>query len=112
MLKQAMLFCLMLFITGISLAQGDSKDHFIHLRATFYDTMGKLRFTDTFKLWYRDSMAIEEIHRININTDTANVTTVSYTTLAYRFIDLRRNRWYDYNDLSPNSTLQRQDQLP
>jgi hypothetical protein len=66
---------------------------------------GKPAFTDILKIWYRDSTAIEEIHRINIATDASNNTSISYSVLFYRYIDLNNRAFYDYKSFSDTARI-------
>src|SRR5258708_6634909 len=66
---------------------------------------GRQSFIDTLKTWYKDSVAIEEIHRINIMTDASNNTSINYSIMFYRFIDLRSKALYDYKAFSDTSKI-------
>lgn len=72
----------------------------LHVKTQFYNAEGQVAMTNTLKIWFTDSFAIQKINEININTDTANVTTISYTLVAYRFLDARSGTYYDYKSFS------------
>ncbi len=88
------------------------EDAIIYLRTQFYDSTGKQQFVDTLKIWYKDSMAIEEIHSINLFTDTSGRSSTKYNTIAYRFIDLRNKIWIDFNDTAKNANIISMGPLP
>ena len=72
----------------------------VQLKSVFYASDGMPSFTDLKKLWYKDSLTIEQVNLTSFVTDTANVTTVNYSVLLFRFIDLRNRRLYDYRSFS------------
>jgi hypothetical protein len=98
----------------ISMGQIDKPDkaEIVQLKTNFYNLDGKPRFTDIMKIWYKDSVAIEKINRTNIVTDTANITTISYTVLLYRYVDLRSKTLYDYENFSDTAKIINKAVLP
>jgi len=84
----------------------------VQLKTHFYNLEGKQTFTDILRVWYKDSMAIEEIHKTKTVTDTANLTTVSYPVILYRYIDLRSKTLYDYKNLSDTAKVINKAVLP
>lgn len=76
-----------------------------------YDTSGHYRFTDTLRIWYKDSTLAEDIRRSVTVTDTNNVTTETFPRVLFRYIDLRRKMLYDYKTFSDTSVLIRKAML-
>ena len=107
----AMLFNL---ASCISMGQMDKPDKagIVQEKTNFYAADGKPRFSDIIQVWYKDSVAIEKINSINIVTDTANVTTIHYTVLLYRYIDLRSKTLYDYENFSDTAKIINKAVLP
>lgn len=66
----------------------------------FYDLKGNLTFSDSMRVIYKDSIAIEQVNRVNIVTDTDNITRISNIPMLYRYIDLKRKALYDYRNFS------------
>lgn len=64
------------------------------------------------KIWYQDSIVIEEVVRIESRTDTANKTTVSYPVEVYKYFDLVHRNWYDYRTFADTSRIVRSGILP
>ena len=89
-----------------------SNNGIIQLKTLFYNEDGRATFTHYFKIWYKDSMAIEEITGVNSVTDTANITTVTYPLIKYRFIDLRSESLYDYKNFSDTASIIHKSPLP
>jgi hypothetical protein len=82
------------------------------MKSVFYDTEDKQRFADTLKVWFKDSNAVEEIHRINLATDAAGNTSMSYSVMFYRYIDLRNKAVYDYKSFSDSAKIFKKARLP
>lgn len=57
------------------------------------------------KLWYQDSLAIEEVRYIKIATDSKNNTVKEYPIMNFRFNDLRKRTVYEYQNLSDTAKL-------
>src|SRR5580765_7105421 len=67
----------------------------LNLNTQFFDSNGNSIFQAPLKIWFRDSIVIEGLVHISTVTDTLDRTTVSYTRLVYRYIDLNTRSWYD-----------------
>jgi hypothetical protein len=78
----------------------------------FYNKEGKPTFTHYLKVWYKDSVCIQEIRGVNTATDTANNTTVTYPLLFCRFIDLKTKTMYDYKTFSDTAKTFKKAVLP
>ena len=76
----------------------------------FYDpklndyVKNNLYWPDT-KIWYKDSMVIEQIPGLYMNTDTNGIETRWVKTEYYTFIDLRTKSFYDYSSFSDTAGL-------
>jgi hypothetical protein len=70
----------------------------IQLKTIFFSSDGDSSFIDIKKVWYKDSVSVQKINRTNFVTDTTNVTKVSYSTMLFRFIDLKSRTLYDYKN--------------
>jgi hypothetical protein len=57
------------------------------------------------KIWYLDSMAIEENASLNFITDSNNKTTIRIDILNYRFNDFRNKTIYVYGSFSDTATM-------
>jgi hypothetical protein len=57
------------------------------------------------KVWYKDSMAIEEVRYQNVVTDSKNNTSVDYPIRNYRFNDLRKRTVYEYKSFSDTAAI-------
>lgn len=90
----------------------DSLPNKILRRTYFYDMDGNKTFKDTAKIWYFDSATIQEIHSIDTNTDTANITTVTYRPMFHLYIDLRTRTWYHYVSFSDTAAVMAKGFLP
>ncbi len=77
-----------------------STEGIVFLKTQFFDSLGKSRFINIIKIWYKDSLVIEKINRTTIITYAGNQPTFSYSLLAFRYIDLPGNTWHDYNTFS------------
>ena len=71
----------------------------------FYNSSGQQIYLAPMKIWYLDSVAIEELGIANIVTDTFKRTTISFIPRAYKYIDLRTKSWYDYTTFSDTSQI-------
>ncbi|MBN8673228.1 MAG: hypothetical protein J0L56_03780 [Chitinophagales bacterium] len=71
----------------------------------FYDKNGQITFTHYLRIWYKDSIVIEENTGVNTVTDEKNKTTVTYPIISYRFIDLKNKMLYDYKTFSDTAAL-------
>lgn len=91
--------------------QGDSMGVF-NLKTEFYDRNGKSTFLGPMKIWYFDSVAIEELVTIKSVTDTLKNTTVSIIPEAYRYIDLKSNSWYLYKTFDDTARILKRGTLP
>ena len=84
----------------------------LSLKTEFYDTSGNSIFMAPMKIWYYDSVAIEELVTIKSVTDTFKKTTVSIIPEAYRYIDLKNNSWYVYKTFTDTSRIVKSGVLP
>jgi hypothetical protein len=98
--------------TGKNESIRSSKVGILNLKTEFYDSKGNSIFLAPMKIWYKDSLVIEEIVRISSVTDTANNTTVSFPPQVYRYIDLDKKSWYDYKTFTDTSTIIKSGILP
>jgi hypothetical protein len=85
---------------------------FLNVRTEFFDGTGKLIFMDSMKVWYYDSVAIEELATIKSVTDTLQRTTVSFIIDGYRYINLKTKSWGLYKNFTDTSRLIRSGALP
>jgi len=83
----------------------------IQLKSTFYNTNGTIAFSDLKKVWYRDSLSIEQVNKTNFET-SAGATTVTSSVLIYRLIDLDSRTLYDYKSFSDTALIVHKSVLP
>jgi hypothetical protein len=57
------------------------------------------------KIWYNDSMAIEEVATLHFITDSKNNTTQRIDINSYRFVDLRKRSIYVYKSFSDTAAI-------
>lgn len=74
----------------------------VEMKTAFYDSRGTPSFIDLKQVWYKDSSTIEKINRTDFLT-VGSKTTVTYSTLLFRFIDLRQKIFYDYKHFSDSA---------
>lgn len=78
----------------------------------FYNKEGDTTFSHYMKIWYKDSLFIEEIRGVNTVTDASGKTTVTYPLLFCRFIDTRNKVLYDYKTFSDTARVFHKAALP
>ena len=57
------------------------------------------------KIWYRDSLAIEEVATLQSFTDSKNNTKTTIAVKNYRFVDLKKRLIYVYDNFSDTATM-------
>jgi hypothetical protein len=62
-------------------------------------------FKSNYRIWYKDSSAIEEIQATNITTDTTGKTTTEVVVLHYTFIDLRSRSFFEYKNFADTAIV-------
>ncbi len=67
-----------------------------------YDKQGIM---PDFNIWYKDSVIIEEIKAVNIETNTSGVTTMATPVDHYIFIDLRTKMFFVYRNFSDTAKI-------
>jgi hypothetical protein len=89
----------------------NAKSGVVDVSYQLYDTVGnqfkKSVHSFNQKVWFQDSLAIEEVGMYLSVTDTAGVTTQKTVTLFYRFNDLRTKSIYVYGSLSDTAEVLR-----
>lgn len=99
------IFCCAIFLS-CSIPKKINPDRGIVQQITrFYDIAGTPTFTHYLKIWHKENLAIEEILGVTTVTDTANITSVSYPVILYRFIDLKKRVLYDYKTFSDTAKI-------
>jgi hypothetical protein len=78
----------------------------------FYNADGIPGFSDTLKVWYKDSIAIEQVNRINIVTDTDKITRITNIPILYRYMDINKKMIYDYKSFSDTANVINKAVLP
>ncbi|MBL7729542.1 MAG: hypothetical protein JNM88_00060, partial [Chitinophagaceae bacterium] len=74
---------------------------------THEDTFLRRPFWDiTERVWVKDSVAIEEVRKINIVSDSKGDTT-TYPIMMYRYTNLKTAEVYEFNAFLERSTLRR-----
>lgn len=63
------------------------------------------KYERDWKVWYMDSLIIQEAVRVNINEDAYGVETWYSDVLYYTFIDLRTRSFYRYSSFSDTATM-------
>ncbi len=100
--------CLSFVFVLLFSCQGKSQKNnvgIIRKTTHFYNADGEPTFTHYLKIYYTDSVVIEEIRGVNTLTDTAYVTTVTYPLLWCRYINLKSKRLYDYKNFSDTAKI-------
>jgi hypothetical protein len=106
LIKQLLVvFVLSFLLLSCSSSAQPNKSGVLQLVTHFYDTTGKITFTHYLKIWYKDSTAIENITGMHSDTDTSNITTVTYPLILCRYMDLRSKTLYDYRTFSDTSIM-------
>ena len=72
----------------------------VQLKVRQYDSLSK-KYTlskglPDLKIWYKDSMAIEEIRRVEFETDTNGYTKVRMPLAYYLFMDVKNKMYFKY----------------
>jgi len=62
--------------------------------------LGDSALTIEFRIWYKDSLSIQEVKMLRIKTDTANKQTTEQVVTHYIFIDPRTQSFYYYSIFS------------
>jgi len=89
------------------------KQGLVVMKTVFYDSSGTVKFVDTLKIWYKDSVAIQEIHRINLSNNSSKTPPqVTYSVILYRYMDLKNKALYDYKTFSDSAVMQNKASLP
>lgn len=57
------------------------------------------------KIWYKDSLVIEEVVGLNMGNDTSGKDTTWLTQEPYIFIDLRKDYYYKYKSFSDTTAM-------
>jgi hypothetical protein len=57
------------------------------------------------KIWFKDSVAIEEVRQLNIHENAKGIKSQEYAIRHYRFSDLRKGVVYEYKSFSDTATL-------
>jgi hypothetical protein len=104
------------FVSCVSIGQSD-RQHTAGIvqRITSFsngNVSGLGSFSDTLTVWYKDSLVIEQVNRVNINTDEKNVKTVRNIPILFRYIDLRNRVLYDYRNFSDTAKIINKSILP
>jgi hypothetical protein len=98
--------------TSIGQLNSQTKQGIIQPKAHFYDANGRPTFIDSFKIWYKDSIVIQEIHRTDsVITGQGNVS-VTFSPILWRYIDLRSKTLYDYKSFSDTARMINKASLP
>jgi len=106
------IYLLLLSFTSNSSKPKISNNGIVQMKTIFYDSSGAPSFTDVKQVWYKDSSTIEKINRADFQTDSSDKTTLSFSTLFFRFIDLRQKVLYDYKHFSDSAKPINIAQLP
>lgn len=96
--------CLLGLSTCSQPLQNDSEGIVLNT-VMLYKANGEPSFIYYHKLWFKDSCIIEKITGVNINTDTANVTTMSYPVMWYTYTNPAAKTEYDYSSFSDTAKL-------
>jgi len=82
------------------------------LSTVFLNQRGDTLYNIPLRVWYRDSMAIEEIVGTGSVTDENNVTTIEHPFQFCIYLDLRRDSVYDLSSLTDTARVLRRYPLP
>lgn len=63
------------------------------------------KYFKDFKIWYKDSVLIQEANHLSIRTDPYNNETWEFILDKYIFIDLKNKSFYEYGSFSDTATL-------
>ncbi len=95
----------LIFLSCSSSKSQEIKQGIIQQKTQFYNTNGEVTFTHYIKLFFKDSVSVQEIRGVTTITDTANKKTVTYPLLFCRYIDLRSKALYDYETFSDTASI-------
>jgi hypothetical protein len=107
----ALFYSVFLLFFSCSSNGQNSKRGIVRAITHFYNEKGKSTFTHYLKIWYHDSIAIQEIRGVTTVTSSED-TTVTYPLLFCRYMDLRSKMIYDYTSFSDTAGLIEQASLP
>jgi hypothetical protein len=97
--------------TSGQLVVSDTSAGLIELNIQLYDTVGNqfskpvLSIKD--KVWYKDSIVIEEVHSIKIVSSSSQPATQEIILENYRFNDLRTRMVYEYKHFADSAKITR-----
>jgi hypothetical protein len=98
------ILCILLSFSCKEVKKENVRQGIVKYRGEFFDTTGtfssKPVVVDELRVFYKDSLAIEEIIRRSYITDTANKTTIEERISHYIFIDIPKGKYYFYKNLS------------
>ncbi|ANE51860.1 hypothetical protein SY85_16540 [Flavisolibacter tropicus] len=81
----------------------------ISVKSRYYDSLtNSYKLTDKhrdLKVWYKDSLIIQEAQTVNIETDINGIEKSEVTVDHYTFIDLRSRSFYIYNTFKADAPL-------
>jgi hypothetical protein len=86
-----------------------SNSGLIHRKTLIFDSSQNifvtLPQTRTTQIWFKDSLVIQEVNKIEIDTDTAGITRWRAYVLFYTLTDLRTLTIYNYKTFSDTATF-------
>lgn len=105
--------CVCLFVTLFFLTCCGQNPVFkcgiVYSKSQIFDTLtGQFalpKYFKDFKIWYKDSIVIEEANELSIYTDPYKNETWKYLLDRYIFIDLRSKSFYEYSSFSDTARL-------
>jgi len=101
--KLTFLSSIILLTISCATAQKENIEGIVQMKLVFYNPDGVPLFTDIKKVWYNDSITIEKVDRTNFLEESSK-STVTYSTVLFRLIDLRAKVLYDYKNFSDTAT--------
>ena len=105
-----LLLCLLIYnLTSCGCQNKGISFGIVRVKIQIFDTittplLKPLLATD-YRIWYKDSLVIEEIKLIRFMTDTAGKKSTDVTVTHYTFVDLKSKSFYDYKNFSDSAGM-------
>lgn len=106
-----LIFLPLIFISCLSKSQVSTKG-IVQKITHLYNGDGKPTFTHYLKVWFKDSIAIEEITGVNTVTRNDTVISITYPLQFCRYVNLKTKTLYDYKHFSDTAKIFHKAALP
>ncbi len=107
--NEILFFCFLISMISCHVQKASINSGVIYLNTKSYNPnvqeYNKEPIFPDLKIWYKDSLVIEQIKLVNINTDTTQLTTITHPIDGYVFIDLKSKSFYHYKTFSDTALI-------